>query len=61
MRLLLLILLLSAIPTFALAQTDEEKLRAAVGKYFDAYAKEDWEAYAAVWHERSPIDRKSVV
>ena len=55
MRLLLLILLLSAIPTFALAQTDEEKLRAAVGKYFDAYAKEDWEAYAAVWHERSPM------
>jgi len=55
MRLLLLILLLSAIPAFVRAQSDEEKLRAAVGKYFDAYAREDWEAYAAVWHEQSPM------
>lgn len=55
MRLLLLILLLSAIPAFALAQTDEEKLRAAVSRYFEAYAKEDWDAYASVWHERSPM------
>lgn len=55
MRLLLLISLLSFIPVFAQTQTDEEKLRSAVGKYFDAYATEDWEAYAAVWHERSPM------
>ncbi|MDX2040387.1 MAG: tetratricopeptide repeat protein [Acidobacteriota bacterium] len=52
---LLLLLLVWAIPAFVQAQTDEEKLRVAVGRYFDAYAKEDWEAFAAVWHERSPM------
>lgn len=55
MRLLLLILLLTAIPALVRAQSDEEKLRAAVGKYFDAYAKEDWDAFASVWHETSPM------
>lgn len=38
----------------AFAQSDDAALRAIVGQYFDAYTKKDWEAFAALWHERSP-------
>jgi len=38
----------------AFAQSDDAALRAIVGKYFDAYTRKDWEAFAALWHERSP-------
>ncbi|MDQ3010366.1 MAG: CHAT domain-containing protein [Acidobacteriota bacterium] len=39
---------------FASAQSDEATLRAIVGKYYEAYTRNDWEAFSRLWHERSP-------
>src|SRR4051812_9552271 len=53
-RLSAIIALTLCLTTWAIAQSDEAALRAIVGKYYDAYTKKDWEAFAALWHERSP-------
>lgn len=54
MRVIPSLLLLVSLLVFASAQSDEAAIRAIVGKYYDAYTRNDWDAFAALWHERSP-------
>lgn len=53
-RAIRILAMICAFASVAFAQSDEESLRAIVGKYFDAYARKDWSAMQAIWHEASP-------
>lgn len=53
-RMIGVLALIFALSSAALAQSDEELLRAIVGKYFDAYARKDWPVMQAIWQESSP-------
>lgn len=54
MRAIKVLALVFTFASLAFGQSDEESLRAVVGKYFDAYGRKDWSAMQAIWHTDSP-------